>query len=66
MSEIEQLERSVENLSPEDLARFRAWFLEFDAKRWDRQIEADSNTGKLDVLIEESMTDYQTGKSKEL
>jgi len=66
MSEIEQLERSVENLSPEDLARFRAWFLEFDAQRWDRQIEADSKTGKLDSLIEESMTDYETGKSKEL
>ena len=66
MTQIEQLERSVENLSPEDLARFRAWFLQFDAQRWDRQIETDSKTGKLDALIEESKTDYETGKSKEL
>jgi hypothetical protein len=66
MSEIEQLERSIENLSPEDLARFRTWFLEFDAQRWDRQIEGASKAGKLDALIEESMTDYKTGKSKEL
>ena len=32
MSEIEQLEQGIEKLSPRDLAKFRAWFVEFDAR----------------------------------
>ena len=66
MSEVEQLENRIANLSADDLARFRSWFLEFDAQRWDRQIEADSNAGKLDRLVEESLADYKSGSSKEL
>jgi len=50
MSELEDLERRIRGLSPEELAKFRNWFYEFDHLLWDRQIEADSNAGKLDKL----------------
>ena len=66
MSEIEVLERKIESLSPEDLAKFRAWFLEFDARVWDAQIEADAKAGKLDRLINEALADYEAGKAREL
>ena len=66
VSEVEQIEKRIESLSSEDLAKFRAWFLSFDAQRWDAQIEADANAGKLDKLIDESVADYHSGKSKEL
>jgi hypothetical protein len=66
MSEIEQLEQKIENLSPQDLAKFRAWFAEFDARVWDAQIEADSKAGKLDQLITEALADYNAGKAREL
>jgi len=66
MSEIEQLEQRIEKLSPEDLAIFRAWFLEFDARAWDAQIEADAKAGKLDGLINEALADYRAGKAREL
>ena len=36
-----------------DLAKFRAWFLEFDARVWDAQIESDLKAGKLQGLIAE-------------
>ena len=65
MTEIEQLEQRIERLSREELARFRAWFIEFDAQCWDRQIEADAKAGKLDRLVDESIADYKAGKSKE-
>ena len=55
MSEIEQLEKTVANLSPKDLAQFRAWFLEFDARAWDEQIESDLKAGKLDTLDRKSV-----------
>ncbi len=47
MSEVEQLEARIQHLSPQDLAKFRAWFFEFDARVWDQQIEADLRAGKL-------------------
>lgn len=66
MSEIGQLERTVSNLSPKDLAQFRAWFLEFDARMWDEQIESDLKAGKLDSLLVEARADYEQGKTRPL
>ena len=66
MSEVEQIESRIKNLSPEELAKLRAWFAEFDAQAWDRQIEADSAAGKLDRLIEDSLAEHQAGKSRPL
>jgi len=66
LSEVEQLEKQIEKLSPEDLASFRAWFLEFDARVWDAQIEADVKAGKLKGLIAEALADYKAGKAREL
>lgn len=66
MSEVEQLEQRIENLSPRDLAQFRAWFLEFDGRVWDEQIEADAKAGKLDGLVAEALADYKAGKAREL
>jgi hypothetical protein len=66
MSELEELEQRIRNLSPEELAKFRAWFIEFDHLLWDRQIEADSNAGKLDQLAAEALADYKAGKAREV
>jgi len=66
MSKVEQLERQIEDLSPEDLSKLRAWFFELDARLWDQQIEADSKAGKLDGLIAEALADYRAGKAREI
>ena len=55
---IQELERAVTQLPPKDLARFRAWFYEFDAQVWDRQFEADAKSGKLDRIAEQALNDY--------
>ena len=66
MNKIKQLEKDVQNLSAEDLAKFRAWFLEFDARVWDAQIEADLKAGKLDGLVAEALSEYKAGRAREL
>ena len=66
MSEVEQIESRIKNLSTEELAKLRAWFSEFDAQAWERQIETDSVAGKLDRLIEESLAEHKAGKSRPL
>lgn len=66
MSEVEQIERRIQGLSPEDLAQFRSWFLEFDAHVWDQQIESDSRSGRLNGLVAEALADYKAGRAREL
>lgn len=66
MSELEELEKRIRNLGPEDLAKFRAWFAGFDHALWDRQIEADGKSGKLDRLVNEAVADYKAGKAKKI
>ena len=66
MGEIEKLEQRIESLAPEDLAKFRAWFAEFDAQARDRQIEADLKSGKLNNLINEAREEFKAGKASEL
>lgn len=66
MSELEEIELRIRNLRPEDLARFRAWFIEFDHLLWDRQIDADSKAGKLDTLAAEALADYKASKARRI
>ena len=44
----------------------RAWFHEFDAVVWDRQLEEDVRAGKLDALADEALQAYKSGKCTEL
>jgi hypothetical protein len=63
---IEELEKAVAKLSPEDLARFRAWFEEFEAAKFDRKIERDARAGRLDRLAEQALADLRQGRAREL
>jgi hypothetical protein len=45
-----ELESEVARLSKPDLAVFTKWFENFVADNWDKQIEADVASGKLDSL----------------
>ena len=40
MTRLEKIEKSVTELSPEELARFCDWHEEFQAAHWGRRIEA--------------------------
>lgn len=66
MSQVEMLEQTVKKLSPDELAAFRSWFIEFDAAEWDRQIEMDSETGKLDNLVQRAVDEHKAGKTKRI
>jgi hypothetical protein len=66
MSAVLQLEQAVSQLSPKELARFRKWFEEYDAKIWDKQFEKDAQSGKLDRLANRAIADFRAGKFKQL
>ncbi len=66
MTTIQEIEQAVSHLSSTDLAVFRDWFDEFEAIAWDKQIEADAKSGKLDRIAEKAVADYNAGNYKEL
>jgi hypothetical protein len=66
MTTIEDIEKAVADLPPDQLQRFRAWFAEFEAARFDQQIERDAKGGRLDRLAEQALADYRGGHAREL
>lgn len=66
MTKLEQIEKSVALLDPKELEAFSLWFEEFQADRWDRQIEKDDAEGKFDRLAEEALSEFRTGKTRSL
>jgi hypothetical protein len=66
MTKVEQLEKEVEGLAPEELASFRTWFAEFDWQVWDRKLERDVAAGKLDQFAAEALAEYERGETTEL
>ena len=65
MSTIEEIGDAGRRLSPTELAQIRAWFAEFDAAAWDRQIEQDVAAGRLDALADEALDDLRQGRCTE-
>jgi hypothetical protein len=66
MSTITEIERAVQDLAPAELAKFRQWFADFDAARWDHEIEEDVAAGRLDGLAAQALADLSKGHCKEL
>jgi hypothetical protein len=66
MTEVEELEARISNLSPQDLAKLRDWFLELDNQVWDEQIAADYKAGKLQRLVDKAREELGAGKAREL
>jgi hypothetical protein len=63
---ITEIEQAIAELSPEELVQFRQWFEEYFAQVWDKQIEEDTKSGRLDKLIAEANDEYEAGLSKPL
>ena len=59
MPDVRAIEEAVQSLQPTDLAEFRRWFIEFDSAAWDRQVEADIASGRLNELLDEAEQDFK-------
>jgi hypothetical protein len=62
----EDIEKAIEQLPPHELARFRAWFEQFEARQFDTAIERDAQAGKLDAHANEALAAHRAGRSREL
>jgi len=64
MTTAEDVEKAVEQLTPRELAQFRAWFEAFDARQFDAAIKRDAQTGKLDALADEVLAAHRAGRPR--
>jgi hypothetical protein len=62
MSKINELKAVIEALPEDDYTKLRQWFSEKDWQKWDKQIEEDSESGKLDFLTQEALDQKKKGK----
>lgn len=63
---VQKVEKAVSSLKSDELSQFRAWFEEFDALMWDKQLEEDVRSGRLDTIAKKAIADFKKGKFKEL
>lgn len=66
MIRVELIEQEIIELDDISFSKFRDWFVEYDQTRWDKKIEADSNVGKLDFLINAALTKHQAETTRDL
>jgi len=66
MTTVEEIESALKELPESRLAEFRAWYAEFAAECWDREIEKDVHSGKLDALADEAIADFDSNRCREL
>lgn len=63
---VKEIEGAIQQLSASELAELAAWFAEYQAQAWDKQIEEDLDAGRLDSLLEEVEAEYSSGQAKPL
>ena len=61
MVSITEIQEAIRVLPETEYARLRQWISDLDWERWDRQIEADAEAGRLDFLIGEAREAKQRG-----
>lgn len=66
MSSVREIVEAIRSLKPSELKVLRAWFAQFDAEAWDREMEADVTAGRLDHLADEALNDLRDGRCTDL
>lgn len=63
---VQEIEKAITELAPDELARLAEWFAEYHWQAWDLQIEQDAKAGKLDALIKQANDEFDSGNCKPL
>ena len=66
MAKIDEIKAETESLPGDEVAEIFRWLSEKDWESWDKEIEADSQSGKLDFLLREANEEKAKGNLKDL
>jgi hypothetical protein len=62
---VQDIKLAITQLSSTELAELAAWFEEFQAETWDKQIEKDVEAGRFDQLIQQAEAEFEVEWSAE-
>ena len=63
MSTVEQIEEAIQKLPREEFFRLRDWMRDRFDDEWDKQIEEDVRSGRLDRVAQDALAEYRAGKT---
>ena len=63
---VKEIEAAITQLPVRDVTELMSWLAEHHAEVWDKQIEYDLDSGKLDALLAEVDQEYEAGLAKPL
>jgi hypothetical protein len=66
MGSIDEIKSAIAHLPEKEFNSLVDWFQKFEEERWDKELENDIAQGKLDILADEALNEFDTGKSSEL
>jgi hypothetical protein len=66
MTKLQLIQAEIETLASDEFIYLKNWINELDDQQWEKQIEDDSNAGKLDFLIEEALLEKSKSQLQEL
>ena len=65
MSRVEEIERAIQGLSPDEFTQIAERVHAIEAERWDRQMDRDAADGRLNFLREEARAERKSGLLKD-
>jgi hypothetical protein len=66
MSTVVEIERALQTLPVEEARKVADWLQRYLDERWDKQIDGDIASGRLDKMWEKAKTDIAAGRVKPL
>ena len=66
MRNASEIQKEIEALPHKEYMKLVHWFTERDWRSWDKEIEEDSQSGRLDFLLEEAIDAKKNGSLKDL
>lgn len=66
MTDLLQIEAAIKQLPESDVRKLASWLQTYVNEKWDRQIESDLASGKLDALIAKAEADIAANNVKDL
>jgi hypothetical protein len=66
MSTLEQIEAAILTLPSDEFQRLKKWLSDIDYQYWDEKLEKDIESGRLDFLLEEAISEFNAGHCREI
>jgi len=64
MRKVEEIAKQIQELSREEFAELRDWFLERDRQACGAQLEADSGSGELENLVAGALAQHDSRQAR--